>query len=69
MERIYGMTPEKRNVSNVRVGDTILCSDGAWRTVCQNNIITHGVMGTRIHGERGEVTVLRPETRWLPNAM
>jgi len=63
MAKVYGMTPVKMNVGNVEPWDTILCSDGKWRTVCKNNIKTNGVMGTRVHGERGELLVLRPSKK------
>ncbi len=45
------------DVSQVRPYDTILCSDGLWRTVCKSNITKCNFMGTRVHGERGIVSV------------
>ena len=60
MKKIFNMTPVKMSIGNVQPYDTILCSDGLWRTVCQNDIKTAGIMGTRIHRERGVVSVLRP---------
>lgn len=47
-----GKVYEIRNVhkDTIKVGDTILCSDGLMRTVCRNNI-TSGFCGTCIFGD------------------
>lgn len=51
VEYIDGKMYEIRNVhkDTIKVGDTILCSDGLMRTVCRNNITT-GFCGTCIFG-------------------
>ena len=36
--------------NEIKAGDTIICSDGLMRTVCNNNIKKDSFMGISIHG-------------------
>ena len=40
----------KVSKNEIKVGDTIICSDGLMRTVCNNNIKKDNFMGITIHG-------------------
>lgn len=54
-----GNVYEIRNVhkDTIRVGDTILCSDGLMRTVCKSNI-TNGFCGICIFGKSYQLGLL-----------
>lgn len=54
-----GNVYEIRNVhkDTIKVGDTILCSDGLMRTVCKSNI-TNGFCGICIFGESYQLGLL-----------
>lgn len=41
---------ESVHISEIKVGDTILCGDGIMRTVCRNNI-THNFSGICLFGD------------------
>ena len=40
----------KVSKNEIKVGDTIICSDGIMRTVCNNNIKKDNFMGISTHG-------------------
>lgn len=53
---------EDVHISQVRVGDAIVCPDGCVRTICANDIKRNSFMGTSIWGDSykiGSVPVKR----------